>query len=332
MVRRRVVRLRHADLRVGAATVLAADHEADDAGQVGLVGQHLQVEHQLRVLVEGGGNPQRRRDLRQLLIDLRLGLLDAALDVAHRLEVFAELQPVARPQIAAQRGHLVRHRIEKASVLLDAREPRGGIRSPGVAQQALEDRPRIGLHRQRRRRTHPADRVGVCAGVSATASAHIVARLESQLQRRELRMPAGFPRHLLVHRHAGPELGALRALRRHTGQEAGGARLVDVVRPLVAESRHDEQAVAEWLQGLQDRSDLEPRARRRGNPLLHHDAVGDVDDAQPPHRLRGSPAEGGQRRHHAVEQRQRERGADAAEYRAARESLPADHHDSDLRI
>ena len=331
-MRGRVVRFRHADLRVGPPAVLAADHEADDAGQVGLVGQHLQVEHQLRVLVESGGNAQRRRNLGQLLVDLRLGLLDPALDVAHGLQVLAELQAIARSEVAPQRGHLVGHRVQEAAILLDARQPRGGIGAARVSQQALEHRPRVGLHRQRRRRAPPADRVGVRTGVAPTTRTHIVARLQRQLQRRELRVPAGFSCHQLIHRHAGPELGALRALRRHAGQEARGPGLVDVVRALVAESRHDQQAVPEPLQRLQDRGDLEPRTRRGGNPLIHHDAVRHVDDAEPPDRLRRGPAKGGQRRHHAVEERQRQRGADAAEHRTARESLPADHHDSDLRI
>ena len=237
------------------------------------------------------------------------------------------------PRSRRSRIHLVRHRVEEAPVLLDAREPRGRIRTAGVTQQALEDRPRIGLHRQRRGRAPPADRVGVCAGVSTTTRSHIVARLQGQLQRTRAAC-AGPPSraNLLVHRHAGAELGALRALRRHAGQEARGSGLVNVVRALVAESRHDQQAVPEPLQRLQYRGDLEPGARRRGDPLVHHDAVRHVDDAEPPDRLRRGPAERGQRRHHAVEQRQRQRGADPAEDRAARERLSADHHDSDLRI
>ena len=40
------MRIRHADLRVRSAAELAPEHERDDARQVGLVREHLQVEHQ----------------------------------------------------------------------------------------------------------------------------------------------------------------------------------------------------------------------------------------------------------------------------------------------
>ena len=331
VVRRRVVRLGHPDLGIGAAAVLAADHEADDPRQVRLPSQHLQVEHQLRVLVERGGHPQRGRDVGQRLVDLGLGLLDAALDVAHRVEVLAELVAVAGAEVAAKLRHLVGHRVEEAAVLLDAGEPGRGVGAPGVAEQPLEDGPRVGLHGQRGRRAAPADGVGVGAGVAAPAGTHVVARLEGELERRELGVPARLPRHELVHRDPGPELRALGAPGGHAGQEARGPGLVDVVGPLVAEPRHHEQAVAEPRQRLENRRDLEAGAVGRRRPLLHDDAVRHVDDAEPPHRCGRGPAHRGQGRHHAVEQRQRERRADAAEHRATGKGLLADHHDSDLR-
>ena len=332
VVRRGVVRLGHPDLGIGAAAVLAADHEADDAGQVRLVRQHLQVEHQPRVLVERGGNPERGRDVGQRLVHLGLGLLDAALDVAHRVEVLAELVAVAGAEVAAQVRHLVGHRVEEAAVLLDAREPGRGVGAAGVAEQPLEDRPRVGLHGQRRRRAAPADGVGVGAGVAAPARAHVVARLERELERRELGVPARLPRHELVHRDARAELRALGALGGDAGQEAGGARLVDVVGPLVAEPRHHEQAVAEPRQRLENRRDLEAGPLARGRPLLHDDAVRHVDDAEPPHRGGRGPAHRGQGGHHAVEQRQGQRRPHAAEHRTPGKGLLGDHHDSDLRI
>ena len=45
MVRQGVVRIGNADLWVGPRCRFVAHHECRDAGQVGLVGQHLQVEH-----------------------------------------------------------------------------------------------------------------------------------------------------------------------------------------------------------------------------------------------------------------------------------------------
>ena len=88
VVRDRMMRVGHADLRIGAAAELAAHHERDDARQVALVREHLQVEHQLRVLVEAcAGTPGRLIDDGQLSRVLLLGVLDAPLDVANRLEI-----------------------------------------------------------------------------------------------------------------------------------------------------------------------------------------------------------------------------------------------------
>ena len=53
MVRDRMMRIGHTDLRIGAAAELAADHERHDARDVALIGEQLQVEHQLGMLLEG---------------------------------------------------------------------------------------------------------------------------------------------------------------------------------------------------------------------------------------------------------------------------------------
>jgi hypothetical protein len=56
IVRDRMMRIGHADLRVGHAAVLATHHEGDDARQIALIGQHLQVDHQPHVRFPVGGN------------------------------------------------------------------------------------------------------------------------------------------------------------------------------------------------------------------------------------------------------------------------------------
>ena len=81
------MRVGHADLRIGHAAVLAAQHEGDDAREIALIRQHLQVEHQLHVLVAAGRDARGMIDERQLLIALLLGHLDAPLDVANRVEI-----------------------------------------------------------------------------------------------------------------------------------------------------------------------------------------------------------------------------------------------------
>ena len=82
----------------------------------GLVGQHLQVEHQRDVLGELGGNARGLRQLRQVGTLPLLGPLDAPLDVAHALQVFVHLEAVGRPDFALEIGELPGHgvRIERS--------------------------------------------------------------------------------------------------------------------------------------------------------------------------------------------------------------------------
>ena len=85
VMRQRMVRFGHADLRIGPRALFLAEHERDDARQVGLERQQLQVEHQREVILEDRRHALRLIDGRQLDVALLLGSLDAPLDVANRL-------------------------------------------------------------------------------------------------------------------------------------------------------------------------------------------------------------------------------------------------------
>ena len=112
------MRVGDADLRIGAPADLARQHEGADARQVGLVGQRQQVHHQLGVLGVIGRHADRLLDHRQLARVLRFGHLDAALDVAHRLEVLVDLRLVLRAEGAPQPPDLVADEIEDAAIAL----------------------------------------------------------------------------------------------------------------------------------------------------------------------------------------------------------------------
>ena len=56
VMREGVMRIGHADLGVGPVAGLARQLEGDDAGDIGLEGQDLQVEHQAGVVGVGGGH------------------------------------------------------------------------------------------------------------------------------------------------------------------------------------------------------------------------------------------------------------------------------------
>ena len=106
VVRERMVRIGHADLGVGAVAGLARELEGDDPRDVALQRQHLQVEHQPRVV--GVGRPARRpgrsRSGSWLSARLGLGLLNAPLDLAHGLEILADPGAIRRPELRSAGG------------------------------------------------------------------------------------------------------------------------------------------------------------------------------------------------------------------------------------
>ena len=338
VVRQRVVRVGHPDLGIGLRGQLGRHQEADHPGHVGLVGEHLQVEHHLDVLAERGRHARRGAlDHRQLLVRLGLGPLDAPLDVAHRREVVAELGLVGRPEPLPQPRHLAGHRVEDAPVLAPTRAPRLGIGGGAVAEQPLEERPRVALHRQRGRGRAPGQGADVGATEAGVAGAGELGQADAHLERGELGLPAEHLRRDLVDGGAGPEVGPLGRLGVHPGEERAGDAPVaagGVARKLggggVVEPGQYLQPVAERFQGLQDRGELEPAALGGGGPVVHDRPVRDVHHPQPRLRPGRRPLERGQGRDHPVQQRQGHRGAEAAEHGASGKRLSGDDHDSDL--
>ncbi len=59
MMGNQVMVARHADLTVGTPTQLARNDQREHARDVAAEGQHLQVEHELRVIFEARGNADR---------------------------------------------------------------------------------------------------------------------------------------------------------------------------------------------------------------------------------------------------------------------------------
>ena len=102
VVRRRVEAGGDAALRIDAARRVAAHLEREDARGVRRERQHLQVEHQLDVLVERVGHADRRlRQLARLAAGVvGLDLLDAALDLAHVVEVARQARAVGGAELA----------------------------------------------------------------------------------------------------------------------------------------------------------------------------------------------------------------------------------------
>src|SRR5262249_5618441 len=214
VVRDRVVRIRNAELRIRAAAQLPAYHERYYAREVGLIGQYLQVEHQLRMVFElrrdTGWLPNRR----ELEVALLFGLLDTTLDVTNSFEIFIELAAVPGSKFSLSSCNLFPYRIENAALAANAGSPHSRIRGPRVAKEPLEDDARIGLRRQRRRRAAPRDRICIGTAITQVAVSNRLRRFQAELQRGELRLLAKLSRSELVHRNACLDFGTGRILRR----------------------------------------------------------------------------------------------------------------------
>ena len=106
----------------------------------------------------------------------------------------------------------------------------------------------------------PADRVRVGAGEAGVARARRLARLDRQLERRQLRLLARLLREDLIHRDAGVEPGFARR-RRHVGEEARAGFRVRAAGPPrrrhAVEPAQHEQLLAKRRQRAQRRRELE---------------------------------------------------------------------------
>src|SRR5690242_15106186 len=109
-VRCRVMRIRQADLGIRARAGFASELKRDNARDVALECQYLQIEHQFCVIRISGGNSHRTIQIRQMVAGcLRLGLLYTALYFADGVQIFADLIAVARAELPLEAGNVCRH-------------------------------------------------------------------------------------------------------------------------------------------------------------------------------------------------------------------------------
>ena len=122
---------------------------------------------------------------------LLLGLLDAPLDVADRLEILAQLRAVARAELAAAGWRSCP--VTESRMLRSCSQPRQPRRRVGASRRrrTAARRPRADCSPSAAAwsASRQADRVRVGAAVADVARAGEVAAVERQLQRGELRLP-----------------------------------------------------------------------------------------------------------------------------------------------
>ena len=279
------------------------------------------------------------------LVDLRerrrgvglLGALNPALDGPDRLQVLVDRRAVLDADAALEPVNGIGHGVEDAAVGLHLGEPR--LYAAAVAEEPLEDDPRIALVRERRGRREPGRGVAVGATVAVLAVADLVVRLRGELERAERGLGAQPVGRVLVDGLAGPDVRPLRPLRQDAVQPPAVRARVDAA-PLVgahdagvAEPGQDRHPVLVRRQGAQHGRQREVRpAVALGVEDARQDAVRDVEERQARHRRRHRAGRGRQRRHHGVEQRQGDRCAEATQHGPTRQRLVGDDHDCDLLI
>jgi hypothetical protein len=318
VVRERVVRLGDADLRIRARALLLADHERDDAREIRLEREHLQVVHQREMVLEHGRDTLWLVHRRQFEILLFLRPLHATFDVAHRLGVLIEPSLIAGTEIAAQAGELLVHRVQDAAVLVQPRLARAALGAPAVSEELFEHRPRVVFHRQRLRRALPRDGVRIGTAQDAGAGAGVRRHVHGELERGNLRLLRELPGQQLVDRDIRDDLDLVASSTRGAGQERARRSGVDVV-PVRLQPRDDEHPLPVGLQRFENRRQFEGAPVTLRRPVLHRHAVRDVEGLEAVRRAAGGDGAPRERGHHRVEKRQRERGANPSEDRAARE-------------
>ena len=325
MMRQRMVRLEHAELGIRPAGQLAAEHEGDDARQVGLMRQQLQVEQQARVLLERRRDACRPRHQRQLPRVLRLGVLDASFGVADGVEILPDLDAVARSDFPFEAAGGLEHRIEDALFPPPESGPGLRVRRPAVAEQPLEHPARVVLHGQRLRGRAPGD------GVRVRARRRLLHAVDGELQRRQLRVAPELLRHELIDGDAGlqPAPGLAHpcpAAVLHAGEKPGGGAVMVLARRPVQAGYH-EHAIPKGRQRLQDGRELERRSLRGRRPGRHRYPVRHVHGREALHGFRGRLRQCRQGGHHRVQERQAERDAHPPQHGAPGQRLLDDDHE-----
>ena len=280
---------RHADLAVGAPAQLARHDQREHARDVAAERHQLQVEHQLGVFLEAGGNADGTVGQLDRFLEAGFRVLNALLDFADRIQVLAQLGGVRAAERRGQRTCFLQHRIEDAALLPDAGAPLLG--AAAVAEEALEDHARVDLGHVGRGLAAPRD--GVHVEAVAGIARPLRRRVERHLDRGHPAVLAQVPGRDLVGRGGEADLGArTRAVvGMHTGEpRPGGAVVIAAAVALavgfqVRKVRQDVEVIAHPFQRLQVGRQLVLAAGLARFPLRMDDAVRRVDEPQPHGRL-----------------------------------------------
>src|SRR5262249_52497601 len=192
------------------------------------------------------GHATRRGRYCKLRIAILLfGNLDPAFDLANRVQVFGHTVAIVGPKISLEAMYLIVDLVEDAALLLDASEPLFRCRT--VAEHAVENNSRIDLHRHRRGRRSPRNRVHIRAAethVAGTDKAAVI--LDREFERRQQRLLPDLLSSNLVDGYSSANVSAVRSLGVHTIQEHGRtSRMVAAIVARSLRTRHRMHEVAD---------------------------------------------------------------------------------------
>ena len=226
MMRGRMVRIVHAEFGIRPTAQLAAEHEASPASDridTPAPADRASASRALRSGRHAGrllhqGEAPAHSDLRPSGCAARYRGRRR-----HTRSIFARSRE-GRP--CCSRADLTGDDVEHAAVVTNAGQARRRVRRSAIAEQPLEHRARIVLHRQRSRRILPRDGVGIRTTEADVTGTSPVAAVEAELERFQLRFLTELARGDLVCRHARLHVSGGRALDVHSRQVGGGAARV----------------------------------------------------------------------------------------------------------
>jgi hypothetical protein len=83
--------------------------------------EHLQVEHQLGVLLKRRRYPLGLGNHRQIVVGLQFRFLNVSFDIANRVQILVKFGAIPRSKVSLQAAHLLADRIEQAPLGLQSR-------------------------------------------------------------------------------------------------------------------------------------------------------------------------------------------------------------------
>src|SRR3954468_20865654 len=117
-----MMRVRHSGFGISAVARLASKLERNDARDVALEREHLQIEHKSRMIDVSSRRAHGPVQVRQRIVrDAGLRLLNSPLDFANAIEIVADLLTIGRAKLPIQARDVVLDEVEETGAFSQCR-------------------------------------------------------------------------------------------------------------------------------------------------------------------------------------------------------------------